>query len=171
MSPALDFVESIPEAYYRKAVDLNRYSNSVSRDLMQSYERIIRRSIAELERIEAMPSAKRPKVRARRLKALIRQNTEALANWSNKSSQKLANELAELAQIEVDFTAGQLRRALPDVAQGAVRTVEVTPAFAEAVITADPTDIGTAVLSDSLEEIVSGPAKACLLYTSPSPRD
>ena len=163
MSPALDFVESIPEAYYRKAIDLNRYSNSVSRDLMQSYERIIRRSIAELERIEAMPSAKRPKVRARRLKALIRQNTEALANWSNKSSQKLANELAELAQIEVDFTAGQLRRALPDVAQGAVRTVEVTPAFAEAVITADPTDIGTAVLSDSLEEIVSGPAKAMKL--------
>jgi len=163
MSPALDFVESIPEAYYRKAIDLNRYSNSVSRDLMQSYERIIRRSIAELERIEAMPSAKRPKVRARRLKALIRQNTEALANWSNKSSQKLAKELAELAQIEVDFTAGQLRRALPDVAQGAVRTVEVTPAFAEAVITADPTDIGTAVLSDSLEEIVSGPAKAMKL--------
>ena len=163
MSRALDFVESIPEAYYRKAIDLNRYSNSVSRDLMQSYERIIRRSIAELERIEAMPSAKRPKVRARRLKALIRQNTEALANWSNKSSQKLAKELAELAQIEVDFTAGQLRRALPDVAQGAVRTVEVTPAFAEAVITADPTDIGTAVLSDSLEEIVSGPAKAMKL--------
>ena len=163
MSPALDFVESIPEAYYRKAIDLNRYSNSVSRDLMQSYERIIRRSIAELERIEAMPSAKRPKVRARRLKALIRQYTEALANWSNKSSQKLAKELAELAQIEVDFTAGQLRRALPDVAQGAVRTVEVTPAFAEAVITADPTDIGTAVLSDSLEEIVSGPAKAMKL--------
>ena len=157
------FIEEIPEAYYRKAIDLNRYSNSVARELMQSYERVVRRSIAELERIEKMPSAKRPQVRAQRLKALIKQNTEALANWSDKAGQKLASELSDLAKIEVDFTAGQLRRALPDVAQGAVRTVEVTPAFAEAVITADPTNVGTAVLSDNLEEIVSGPAKAMKL--------
>ena len=157
------FVEEIPEAYYRKAIDLNRYSNSVARDLMQSYERIIRRSIAELERIEQMPSAKRPQVRAQRLKALIKQNTEALARWSDKAGQQLARELGDLAKIEVDFTVGQLRRGVPDVAKGAVRTVEVTPAFAEAVITADPTNVGTAVLSDSLEEIVSGPAKAMKL--------
>ena len=63
MSPALDFVESIPEAYYRKAVDLNRYSNSVSRDLMQSYERIIRRSIAELERICLLYTSPSPRDR------------------------------------------------------------------------------------------------------------
>ena len=157
------FVEEIPEAYYRKAIDLNRYSNSVARELMQSYERIIRRSIAELERIEQMPSAKRPQVRAQRLKALIKQNTEALARWSDKAGQQLARELGDLAKIEVDFTVGQLRRGVPDVAKGAVRTVEVTPAFAEAVITADPTNVGTAVLSDSLEEIVSGPAKAMKL--------
>ena len=157
------FVEEIPEAYYRKAIDLNRYSNSVARELMQSYERIIRRSIAELERIEQMPSAKRPQVRAQRLKALIKQNTEALARWSDKAGQQLARELGDLAKIEVDFTVGQLRRGVPDVARGAVRTVEVTPAFAEAVITADPTNVGTAVLSDSLEEIVSGPAKAMKL--------
>jgi len=157
------FVEEIPEAYYRKAIDLNRYSNSVARELMQSYERIIRRSIAELERIEQMPSAKRPQVRAQRLKALIKQNTEALAKWSDKAGQQLARELGDLAKIEVDFTVGQLRRGVPDVAKGAVRTVEVTPAFAEAVITADPTNVGTSVLSDSLEEIVSGPAKAMKL--------
>ena len=163
MSPSLDFVESIPEAYYRKAIDLNRYSNKVARELMQSYERIIRRSIAELERIEKMPSAKRPKVRAQRLKALIKQNTEALAKWSDKSGRLLAKELGELAKIEVNFTAGQLQRALPDVAQGVVRTVEVTPAFAEAVITADPTDIGTAVLSDNLEEVVEGSSRAMKL--------
>jgi len=72
------FVEEIPEAYYRKAIDLNRYSNSVARELMQSYERIIRRSIAELERIEQMPSAKRPKVRAQRLKAL---SSRTLRPW------------------------------------------------------------------------------------------
>ena len=157
------FVEEIPEAYYRKAIDLNRYSNSVARELMESYERIVRRSIAELERIEQMPSAKRPKVRAQRLKALIKQNTEALAQWSNKSSQKLARELADLAKIEVDFTVGQLRRGVPEVARGAVRTVEVTPAFAESVITADPTNVGTSVLSDNLDEIVSGPGKAMKL--------
>ena len=157
------FVEEIPEAYYRKAIDLNRYSNSVARELMESYERIVRRSIAELERIEQMPSAKRPKVRAQRLKALIKQNTEALAKWSNKSSQKLARELADLAKIEVDFTVGQLRRGVPEVARGAVRTVEVTPAFAESVITADPTNVGTSVLSDNLDEIVSGPGKAMKL--------
>jgi len=157
------FVEEIPEAYYRKAIDLNRYSNSVARKLMQSYERIIRRSIAELERIEQMPSAKRPQVRAQRLKALIKQNTEALARWSDKAGQQLARELGDLAKIEVDFTVGQLRRGVPEVARGAVRTVEVTPTFAEAVITADPTNVGTAVLSDSLEEIVSGPAKAMKL--------
>lgn len=164
MSPnRREVFDAIPEAYFRKAIDLNRYSNSVARDLMKSYERIIRRSIAELERIEAMPSAKRPKFRARRLKALIRQNTEALANWSNKSSQKLAKELAGLADIEVKFTTGQLRRALPEAAQGVVRTVEVTPAFAEAVVTADPTDIGTSVLSDSLEEVVEGSSRAMKL--------
>ena len=164
MSPnRREVFDAIPEAYFRKAIDLNRYSNSVARELMKSYERIIRRSIAELERIEAMPSAKRPKFRARRLKALIRQNTEALANWSNKSSQKLAKELAGLADIEVKFTTGQLRRALPEAAQGVVRTVEVTPAFAEAVVTADPTDIGTSVLSDSLEEVVEGSSRAMKL--------
>jgi len=111
------FVEEIPEAYYRKAIDLNRYSNSVARNLMQSYERIIRRSIAELERIEQMPSAKRPQVRAQRLKALIKQNTEALAKWSDKAGQQLAGELGDLAKIEVDFTVGQLRRGVPDVAK------------------------------------------------------
>ena len=163
MSPSREFVESIPEVYYRKAIDLNRFSNGVSRELLRSYERIIRRSIDELERIEAMPSAKRPKVRAQRLKALIRQNTEALARWSDKASQALAKELQGLARIEVEFAAKQLRQALPDFAQGAVRTVEVTPAFAEAVITADPTNIGSAILSDNLEEVVSGPGTAMKL--------
>lgn len=163
MSPSREFVESIPEVYYRKAIDLNRFSNGVSRELLRSYERIIRRSIDELERIEAMPSAKRPKVRAQRLKALIRQNTEALARWSDKASQALAKELQGLAKIEVEFAANQLRQALPDFAQGAVRTVEVTPAFAEAVITADPTNIGSAILSDNLEEVVSGPGTAMKL--------
>ena len=45
-------VAGVPESYYRKALDLNRFSNSVANKLLESYRRQIVKAVRELERID-----------------------------------------------------------------------------------------------------------------------
>jgi SPP1 gp7 family putative phage head morphogenesis protein len=52
--------------------------------------------------------------------------------------------------------ADQLRRALPAGARDAVRTVEISPQFAQSVVTTDPTQINVVALSDDLFKSVYG---------------
>ncbi len=71
-------VAGVPESYYRKALDLNRFSNSVANKLLESYRRQIVKAVRELERIDKMPSSKKPQFKAARMRALIKQNLDAM---------------------------------------------------------------------------------------------
>jgi SPP1 gp7 family putative phage head morphogenesis protein len=52
--------------------------------------------------------------------------------------------------------ADQLQRALPAGARDAVRTVEISPQFAQSVVTTDPTQLNVVALSDDLFAAVQG---------------
>ena len=119
-------VAGVPESYYRKALDLNRFSNSVANKLLESYRRQIVKAVRELERIDKMPSSKKPQFKAARMRALIKQNLDAMKKWSGQSVEELIKQLDGLADIEVAFAQAELQRVVPAAVKTQVRTVEVT---------------------------------------------
>ena len=156
-------VAGVPESYYRKALDLNRFSNSVANKLLESYRRQIVKAVRELERIDKMPSSKKPQFKAARMRALIKQNLDAMKRWSGQSVEELIKQLDGLADIEVAFAHAELQRVVPAAVKTQVRTVEVTESFAKAVVKADPLDVGTNLLQGSFEEAVKGPGSVMKL--------
>ena len=145
-----------PEAYYRNALDLNRFGNKVQNDLRKSYNRIIVDAVEQLARINEMPLETRPKYKAARLRALLKQTTESLAKWSGKSEKTVIKELQGLAKVQVDFAVKQLESALPAGMKSAVNSVEVSPSYAKSVVTKKATDLNASLLSDDLEAKVKG---------------
>lgn len=145
-----------PEAYYRNALDLNRFGNKVQNDLRKSYNRIIVDSVEKLARINEMPLETRPKYKAARLRALLKQTTESLAKWSGKSEKTVIKELQGLAKVQVDFAVKQLEAALPAGMKSAVNSVEVSASYAESVVKKKATDLNASLLSDDLEAKVKG---------------
>lgn len=150
-------VAGIPTSYYRKALDLNRFSNSVANKLLESYRRQIVKAVKELEHIDKMPSSKKPQFKAARMRALMKQNLDSMRAWSKLSVKELIGQLDGLADIEVSFAEAELKRAVPANIKTSVRTVEVTEAFAESVVKADPLNVGTNLLRQNIEEAVKGP--------------
>ncbi len=145
-----------PEAYYRNALDLNRFGNKVQNELRKSYNRIIVDAVEKLARINEMPLETRPKYKAARLRALLKQTTESLAKWSGKSEKVVIKELQGLAKVQVDFAVKQLEAALPAGMKSAVNSVEVSSSYAESVVKKKATDLNASLLSDSLEAKVKG---------------
>lgn len=152
---------STPSVLFRNAIDLNRYSNSVARQIIESYNDIILDSVDQLQRLipnvtdgELQPITASTK--AARLRSILAQLKESLATWAGDSTSLTATELQGLAELQSEFVEGQLRQALPPGARTAVNTVEISPQFAQAVVTTDPTQIGVVTLSDDLYAAVQG---------------
>jgi SPP1 gp7 family putative phage head morphogenesis protein len=143
---------STPEALYRNAIDLNRYSNSVAKRLVVSYNDIIIDAVNQLRGIDDLAAP----VKAARLRAILAQLKESLGTWSDASVATMADELQGLALLQSEFVEDQLRRALPAGARSAVNTVEISPQFAQYVVTTDPTQINVVALSDDLYKSVYG---------------
>jgi SPP1 gp7 family putative phage head morphogenesis protein len=143
---------STPEALYRNAIDLNRYSNSVAKRLVVSYNGIIIDAVNQLRGIDDLAAP----VKAARLRAILAQLKESLGTWSDASVATMADELQGLALLQSEFVEDQLRRALPAGARSAVNTVEISPQFAQSVVTTDPTQINVVALSDDLYKSVYG---------------
>ena len=97
------------------------------------------------------------------MRALIKQNLDAMKKWSGQSVEELIKQLDGLADIEVAFAQAELQRAVPAAVKTQVRTVEVTESFAKAVVKADPLDVGTNLLQGSFEEAVKGPGSVMKL--------
>ncbi|MGB0826020.1 MAG: hypothetical protein ACPGPH_08855, partial [Synechococcus sp.] len=93
--------------------------------LLESYRRQIVKAVRELERIDKMPSSKKPQFKAARMRALIKQNLDSMRSWSNSSVDDLIKQLDGLADVEVAFATGELQRAVPAGMKTSVRTVEV----------------------------------------------
>ena len=138
---------------YRNAIDLNRYSNGVARRLVRAYNDVVLDVVDQLRGIDELASP----VKAARLRAILAQLDESLNTWSAVSIAEMTEELQGLAVLQTEFAAGQLEKALPAGAAATVRTVEISPALAEAIVTSQPTVAGVVNLSDSFERIARNP--------------
>lgn len=143
---------STPESLYRNAIDLNRYSNSVARRVINAYNDIIIDAVNQLRTIDELSAP----VKAARLRAILAQLKDSLGTWAGDATEITATELQGIAQLQSEFVTDQLRRALPAGSRDAVRTVEISPQFAQSVVTTDPTQINVVALSDDLFAAVQG---------------
>lgn len=151
-----------PESLYRNAIDLNRYSNSVARRVINAYNDIIIDAVNQLRTIDELAAP----VKAARLRAILAQLKASLATWAGDATEVTAIELQGLAELQSEFVAQQLAQALPPGTPNAVRTVEISPQFAQAVVTTDPTQINVVALSDDLFAAVQGAPAATFSLTA-----
>jgi SPP1 gp7 family putative phage head morphogenesis protein len=143
---------STPESLYRNAIDLNRYSNSVARRVINAYNDIIIDATNQLRVIDDLAAPDK----AARLRGILAQLKESLGTWAGDATELTATELQGLAQLQSEFVTEELRKALPVGSRDAVRTVEISPQFAQSVVTTDPTQLNVVALSDDLFAAVQG---------------
>ena len=152
---------TIPAALFRNAIDLNRYSNSVAKQIILVYNDIIIDAANQLQNLlpdaggEGRLTISSP-AKAARLRAILAQTKDSLNTWAGDATQLTATELQGLAELQSDFVTEQLRKALPAGARSAVNTVEISPQFAQSVVTTDPTQLNVVALSDDLFAAVQG---------------
>ena len=154
-SPLIDF----PEDFFRNALDLNRFSNSVAKKLVLSYNRIILDAVSKLDEIERSGKANQPSYRANKLRALLAQVKKSLDTWSEISSNSVIGDLEGIARLQSDFVVGQLKKALPAGVANSVRSVEISKAFAESVVKSNPLNLNAALLTQDIEAIAKGTQK------------
>ena len=143
---------STPAALYRNAIDLNRYSNSVARRVMNAYNDIIIDAANQLRTIDELTAP----VKAARLRSILAQLKESLGTWAGDATEITALELQGLTELQSEFVTEQLRRVLPAGQRTVVNTVEISPQFAQSVVTTDPTQLNVVALSDDLFAAVQG---------------
>jgi SPP1 gp7 family putative phage head morphogenesis protein len=144
---------STPARLYKNAIDLNRYSNSVARRVINSYNDIIIDAVNQLRVIDELAAP----VKAARLRSILAQLKESLDGWAGDATELTATELQGIAELQSEFVTQQLRKALPEgITRSAVNTVEISPQFAQSVVTTDPTQINVVALSDDLFAAVNG---------------
>jgi SPP1 gp7 family putative phage head morphogenesis protein len=153
---------STPESLYRNAIDLNRYSNSVARRVINAYNDIILDAVNQLRTIEDLDES----FKAARLRSILAQLKESLATWAGDSTELTAIELQGLAELQSEFVEEQLKKVLPRGSRNIVRTVEISPQFAQSVVTTDPTQINVVTLSDDLFAAVQGAPQTYSLTTA-----
>jgi SPP1 gp7 family putative phage head morphogenesis protein len=152
---------STPPALYRNAIDLNRYSNSMARQIMGAYNDIIIDAAEQLAKLLPDAGVDGPltiaaPVKAARLRSLLAQLKESLGAWAGDATGLTAAELQGLVELQSEFVIEQLRRVLPAGQRTAVNTVEISPQFAQSVVTTDPTQLNVVVLSDDLFAAAQG---------------
>ena len=130
--------------FYRSAIDLNRFSNSVTRRIVRSYNDVI------IDITDRLATLDPDTVTAARLRTILAQLKESLDTWAGASAQIMTEELQGLAQLQADFMVDQLERIAPPSVTTPVRSVAISPQFAQAVVTSDPTRLGIVSLSDDL---------------------
>ena len=124
---------AVPEAFYREAIDLNRYSNKVQFQIASQFNEVILdvlRKIRDLEGNSPTTTA--------RLRSILAQMVDSLKGWENESAAYMIDELQNLAEFQVGFVQDQLQRVLPK-GEFQVNTVAVSPDFAKSIVTKDPT--------------------------------
>ena len=147
LGASIPYPDLIPEEYFRNSLDLNRFSNKISREIVESYNRIILRAVDKLEAIERLPKANQPKYTAARLRALLLQTKASLRKWDVKSTRDMELVSDAVAKLQGEFATVQMERALPAGIRSSIRTVEVTPAFAKAVVTTSASEFNLNVTS------------------------
>ena len=140
---------STPETFYREAIDLNRYSNQVARQIVTNYNNVILDLTNKLATIDEVTAP----ATVARIRAMLVQMKESLESWSNQSAVYLADELQGLAVFQTEFVKDQLERVLPKGTVG-VNSVQISPDFARSVVFTDPTEVNILTLPTDLESTV-----------------
>ena len=143
---------STPSELYRNAIDLNRFSNSVAKRIAITYNDLILDAVDQLRGIDELAAP----AKAARLRAILAQLKESLDGWAGTSTLAVAEDLQGLAELQSEFVANELRRALPIELRSQIRSVQISPQFAQSVATVDPTAINVVSLSDDLQAAVAG---------------
>ena len=141
-----------PAAFYNNAVDLNRFSNKVARQIIRTYNDVILDAVAQL----AVLDDETAPMRAARLRAILADLKQSLDGWTGDATALSIRELQGLAELQSEFVEEELRKALPLAARDQVRSLEVSAGFAQAVAMTDPTAINVVALSDDLQAAVTG---------------
>ena len=141
-----------PAELYRNAVDLNRFSNSVAKRIAVTYNDLILEAVDRLRGIDELSAP----AKAARLRDIIAQLKESLEGWAGSSTAFAVGELQGLAVLQSEFVEDQLRRALPIELRDQIRSIQISPQFAQSVATVDPTAINVVSLSDDLQAAVTG---------------
>jgi SPP1 gp7 family putative phage head morphogenesis protein len=144
---------STPAALYRNAIDLNRYSNSVARRVMNAYNDIIIDAANQLRTIDELTAP----VKAARLRSILAQLKESLGTWAGDATEITALELQGLTELQSEFVTEQLRQVCYPLALG----MQCAPwrsarNLRSRVVTTDPTQLNVVALSDDLFAAVQG---------------
>jgi len=138
---------------FRNAIDLNRYSNGISLRLVRAWNDAVLDVVEQLQLLEDLDRS----AKAVRLRSILAQLKESLDTWAGTSTLAMQQELQGLAVLQGEFATRQLQRALPAGRADIVRTVEISPTLAQAIVTAEPTAAGVVNLSDSLVRLSTQP--------------
>ena len=140
----------IPSSVYKNAIDLNRYSNSVAKRLVVSYNRIILDSIKELQAIN--PAS----YRARDLRTIMGSLKTSLDGWVTEAAKSMKTEVTGLAESQIEFAVLEMMNQIKADVGDIIKDPLVSPQFAEAVVSIDPTELNMVTLSDDLQQKVGG---------------
>jgi SPP1 gp7 family putative phage head morphogenesis protein len=144
---------STPARLYKNAIDLNRYSNSVARRVINAYNDIIIDAVNQLRVIDDLAAP----IKAARLRSILAQLKQSLDGWAGDATELTATELQGIAELQSQFVTDELRKAMPPgILHSNINTVEISPQFAQSVVTTDPTQINVVTLSDDLFAAVNG---------------
>lgn len=143
---------STPAELYRNAIDLNRFSNGVAKRIARTYNDLILDAVDQLRGIDELSAPSK----AARLRAILAQLKESLNGWAGSSTILAIEELQGLALLQSEFVEEQLRKALPIELRNQIRSVQISPQFAQSVATVDPTALNVVSLSDDLQAAVTG---------------
>ena len=143
---------STPAELYRNAIDLNRFSNGVAKRIARTYNDLILDAVDQLRGIDELSAPSK----AARLRAILAQLKESLNGWAGSSTILAVEELQGLTLLQSEFVEEQLRKALPIELRNQVRSVQISPQFAQSVATVDPTALNVVSLSDDLQAAVTG---------------
>ena len=141
-----------PAELYKNAIDLNRFSNSVARRVARTYNDLI---VDAIERLAASGVDPTP-TQAARLGAILAQLKTSLEGWAESSTALAVGELQGLVELQAEFVTNILNGELPDDLLLQVKSVQISPQFAQAVATIDPTTYNIVTLSDDLGAVVTG---------------
>ena len=143
---------STPSELYRNAIDLNRFSNGVAKRIAVAYNDLVLDAVDQLRGIDELAAP----AKAARLRAILAQLKQSLEGWAGTSTLAVVEDLQGLAELQSEFVANELRQALPVNLREQIRSVQISPQFAQSVATVDPTQINVVSLSDDLQAAVTG---------------
>ena len=143
---------STPSELYRNAIDLNRFSNGVAKRIAVTYNDLVLDAVDQLRGIDELAAP----AKAARLRAVLAQLRQSLEGWSSTSTLAVVEDLQGLAVLQSEFVANELRQALPVNLREQIRSIQISPQFAQSVATIDPTEINVVSLSDDLQAAVTG---------------